>query len=68
MTIPCPHPPPFQSCPFGKLQFRTRFLAERELIHTRRKKQAGMAYREECRAYQCPSCGAWHLTRQQSAA
>lgn len=52
-------------CPTtGKVGFPTLLLAEAELALAREERKAGrMANRRiECRVYQCPDCGDYHLT------
>jgi hypothetical protein len=53
------------TCPTGKRAFTTDLDARREL---RRIRKAGKHDRRaggrERRAYACPRCGLWHLTKQ----
>ena len=47
----------------AKKRYRRRADAVCELRRTRRKKEElGLGRRNECRAYRCPLCFAWHLT------
>lgn len=52
-------------CPTtGKVGFPTLLLAEAELELAREERKAGRMpnRRIECRVYQCPDCGDYHLT------
>lgn len=48
-------------CP--KRKFPSRALAEWALEEIRARRRQ-LWHRQECACYQCPKCGAWHLTSQ----
>ncbi len=50
----------------GKQQYASRSQAKRAMkIINKRRESAGVDHRERG-AYECPSCGYWHLTSQES--
>lgn len=51
-------------CVTGKRIIPTAKEAQAELVGTIIRANRGNAKRRECRAYQCPECGFWHLTSQ----
>lgn len=54
--------PPPPRCPVtGKVGYDSRLLA---LDALNRLDRYALRYREEQRAYACPHCGAYHLTKQ----
>lgn len=52
------------TCPTGKNKYRTRGLAQAELVGTVIAKNRGDQRRHERRVYECPMCFGWHLTSQ----
>lgn len=50
------------SCTTGKLRYPNRAIAQQALAKFRR--QDSMSHTEN-RAYECPLCAGWHLTKQQ---
>lgn len=51
-----------RGCPTGKRRFVTEQYARAELVGTAIARNTGRNQRQECRCYQCPMCGGWHLT------
>ena len=52
-------------CPHGKTRgYATEAEARTELVGTNIARNMGKAKRQECRVYECPACGHWHLTSQ----
>lgn len=52
-------------CTSGKRPFATEELARAELGKAQWRRRQGPGYkpgRVETRTYECPACGAWHLT------
>lgn len=56
-------PPAAPTCPTGKVCYRDEHEAQIELVGTVVARNRGRARRKEQRAYQCPYCGSWHLTK-----
>lgn len=55
-------------CPSGKVSHPTEHDAQTELVGALVAKNRGRNQRRERRTYQCPLCGAWHLTSKEKAA
>lgn len=51
-------------CPSGKQILYTEKEAQTELVGALVRKNRGNNRRKECRWYQCPLCGFYHLTSQ----
>lgn len=51
-----------RTCPSGKRPYLTRSAAERTLTDIWSRVRPGRVL--EARAYKCPTCGMWHLTKQ----
>lgn len=51
-----------RTCPTGKRVYLTRTAAERTLMEIWSRVKPGRTL--EARAYKCPTCLGWHLTKQ----
>lgn len=47
-----------------KMGYPTEYAARVELVGTVVSRNKGKNQRHECRVYECPTCGNWHLTSQ----